>query len=122
MRTEDVVALVWVGVGAVGFLAWLVVVGADYQRDGVNLGIKDGADAMGASFVGMVAALLWPFAVLAAPFFAGRAVGMLIERRDARRKRERAEEHEALRRARDAFDRSEPEWDLLNAALQETDR
>lgn len=122
MSTADAIGFTWLGGWA---LCAIVVCGAagwlwQAHREWLHVkGVADGPDMALFLVLAVVTAAVWPLAVLVAPFFAGGAVGSISARRQAREATKRAAERDALRRVRDVFDRSEPEWSLLDQALEE---
>lgn len=106
---------IWLIVGVSLFVIGLVFIGYWHHRD-LN------SDALDLTFPMGIMAALWPLCIVAAivslPFWLGVGVAEVVDRREWKRKRRRADEKEALVRLRASFDRSEPEWSILDEQIK----
>ena len=113
--TVELAGYIWFGVTIALLVAGLIYLGYDrVKRPELN-------SPEDFFILGFLCAV-WPLAIFVAvaslPFWAGHGLGKVSDAREEKRKRRCADEKEALVRLRSSFDRSEPEWSILDEQIK----
>ena len=113
--TVDLAVDIWAVVAVALFIVGLFFMGTQFRK-GAHIEFPYDFVVLAIICAG------WPVALVAGvvslPFWAGYGLGKVGEVRADKRKRKRAEEKEALVRLRSSFDRTEPEWSILDEQIK----
>ena len=113
--TVELAGYMWFGIAVALTVAGLVYIGYEHHK-------WPQYDSLDMIFPLVIVSALWPLAlvgaVLSTPFWVGVGLAELSDMRDEKRRKRRADERDALVRLRDSFDRSEPEWSILDEQIK----
>lgn len=113
--TVDLAGYIWFGVAVALMVVGLIYIGYEHHK-------WPSSDLIDMILPLVIVSALWPLsivvAVLSTPFWVGVGLAELSDMKEEKRKKMRADEREALIRLRDSFDRSEPEWSILDEQIK----